>query len=140
MKRLALMCMLVAACGNPPATKSPDNTDPEPHMGTVARAHDTRTPLEQRRDAACKALGPRITKCALEDSKIAARQGEITQKQLAEISAPEILAKNTAEFIEKCEAPMSSRQVRVLEVCHRAETECAPLLACLEHLHDAPPK
>jgi hypothetical protein len=29
---------------------------------------------------------------------------------------------------------MSSRQVRVLEVCFREETECAPLEACLANL------
>ena len=36
-------------------------------------------------------------------------------------------------------ASYSSRQVRVLEVCFRAESQCIPLLACLEHLKDRGP-
>ena len=36
----------------------------------------------------------------------------------------------------KCnKADRSSRQVRVLEVCHAEETQCEPLLSCLENLN-----
>jgi hypothetical protein len=33
---------------------------------------------------------------------------------------------------------MSSRQVRVLEVCDREESQCGPLLSCLDHLNEKP--
>jgi hypothetical protein len=144
MRLAALAWLVLAACGSSPkpTTTTPGN-DPDPQLGAgsgaakTGPAHDTRTPLVQRRDAACEALGPRITQCALTDAKQAAASGEITQKQLSEISEPPILAKNTEKFVEKCEVQMSSRQVRVLEVCNHEETECAPLLACLEHLHES---
>jgi hypothetical protein len=137
MRRLAALAVVAfVACGPKPATTKPDDPDPELQLKPPPAAHDSRTPLEQRRDAACDALGPKITQCALEDSKTAAQNGEITQKQLSEISEPAVLKKNTEEFVKKCEAPMSSRQVRVLEVCGKAETECAPLLGCLAHLND----
>ena len=137
-RALVLASLLgVLACGSSP--KPATTPDPDPALGSGSAApgpvHDTRTPLVQRRDAACQALGPRITKCAVAESKTAAQNGEITQKQLADITAPEILAKHTQVFIEKCEGPMSSRQVRVLEVCNHEESECGPLLACLENLH-----
>jgi hypothetical protein len=137
MRPWLLVAVLALGCSGKPGATTPIGNDPEPAMGSnQPPAHDSRTAIEQRRDVACKALGPRITKCAVEDAKVAAQKGEITQKQLTDISTPEVLAKNTAEFVEKCEAPMSSRQVRVLEVCEHSETDCAPLLACLEHLHD----
>ncbi len=137
MKRFVLLGVLVAAgaCGPKPGPTPPDH-DPDPQLPRKPAAHDSRTPLEQRRDAACAALGPRITKCAVEDAQVAAQKGEITQKQLTEISAPEIQQKNTDNFVAKCEAPLSSRQVRVLEVCPKAETECGPMLECLGHLNE----
>jgi hypothetical protein len=131
--KLAVIALLFAAAcgpGSKPATTTPD-PDPAPPK-------DTRPPLLQRRDAACKALAPRITQCALDDSKIAAQNGEITQKTLTEISAPEILAKNSKNFIEKCEVPVSSRQLRVLEVCDREAPTCPELLSCLENLKAQP--
>ena len=45
--------------------------------------------------------------------------------------------KNTEEFVARCNVPdMSSRQVRVLEVCVREEAVCGPFLSCLDHLND----
>jgi len=41
-------------------------------------------------------------------------------------------------FIKSCKAPKtpySSRQVRVLEVCQQEESQCEPLLACLDNLN-----
>jgi hypothetical protein len=35
---------------------------------------------------------------------------------------------------------MSSRQVRVLEVCFKEEQECGPLMSCLDHLKAQPAK
>jgi hypothetical protein len=137
-----VLAFALTACGGTPKPATTPPPDPDPQLGAssgstkTGPAHDTRTPLVQRRDAACEALGPKITQCAVADAKQAARDGKITQKKLSEITEPPILAKNTEKFVEKCEVQMSSRQVRVLEVCNHAESECDPLLACLEHLHD----
>ena len=97
---------------------------------------DTRTELERRRDDACKTLGPRITDCAVADAKAALDAGQIKQAQYDEITKPEVKAKNTSEFVEDCSGKeFSSRQVRVLEVCQKEETECEPMLACLDNLN-----
>jgi len=43
----------------------------------------------------------------------------------------------TRKYVDKCDQPgkRSSRQIRVLEVCLQQETECDPLLDCLDHLN-----
>ena len=41
---------------------------------------------------------------------------------------------HTRKFVEDCQRQaLSSRQVRVYEVCLREETECEALIACLDH-------
>jgi len=98
------------------------------------------TPIEQRRDAACDQLGPKLTVCAVEDAKASLAAGKIDKPQLERDTAPAVQHKNTEEFLKACKAtPYSSRQVRVLEVCFREETRCGPLLDCLGHLSDAAP-
>jgi hypothetical protein len=98
---------------------------------------DTRTPIEQRRDAACDQLGPKLTACAVEDARADLAAGKVGQQQFALDTAPEVQRKNTEKFQAACRGTAySSRQVRVLEVCFRAETQCGPLLDCLEHLKD----
>jgi len=63
--------------------------------------------------------------------------GKIDRRQLDVDTAPEWQQKLTAKWLADCKgARYSSRQVRVLEVCFREETECGPLVACLDHLHD----
>jgi len=51
-----------------------------------------------------------------------------------------VLKKNTDMFVEKCTAwrDISSRQIRVLEVCFKEESQCGPLRECLANLQ--PPK
>jgi hypothetical protein len=96
-----------------------------------------RTPIEQRRDTACAALGPRLTACAVEDAKADLSAGKITQDQFQRDTAPEVQHKNTEQFLDGCKrSAYSSRQVRVLEVCPRAESRCQPLIDCLGHLND----
>ena len=121
-----------AACGGP--QRAPDRTggasaDPAPA--------DPRTPIERRRDAACDALGPRLTACAVADARADLAAGRIDQREFDDHTAPRWQDKLTADWLAKCKgATYSSRQVRVLEVCFREETECDPLVACLGHLHD----
>ncbi len=138
MKNLALMGLFaLAACGSkqqPPVENAGGGDSSAPAAGPT----DTRTAIEKRRDAACDSLGPRITTCAAVDAKAAKDAGQITQAQYDEITKKEILAKNTEEFVEACKAPQtpySSRQIRVLEVCQAEETECGPLMACLDNLN-----
>lgn len=138
MKKLLFLAML-AACGSKSSTPvansgSASSIGPaEDPPGPVA---DTRTEIERRRDAACETLGPKITSCAVEDAKKALAAGQLKQKEFDESTSPEIQSKNTEEFVKACkQAQYSSRQVRVLEVCQREETECEPLLACLDNLN-----
>jgi hypothetical protein len=120
------------ACGGP--QRAPDRTagapaDPAPDK--------QRTPIERRRDAACDALGPKLTACAVADARADLAAGRIDQRQFDDHAAPRRQQQLTADWLAKCKgARYSSRQIRVLEVCFREETECGPLVACLDHLHD----
>lgn len=61
MTRLSIVAALLvglAACGGTPRTAAPL---PDPPA-------DDRTEIERRRDAACEALGPRLTECAIADA------------------------------------------------------------------------
>ena len=122
----------LAACGGAQHTSEGDGS--AAHEPAVA---DTRTPIEKRRDAACDQLGPKLTACAVEDARADLAAGKVTQQQFAQDTAPDIQRKNTEEFQKACKSTAySSRQVRVLEVCFRDETQCGRLLDCLEHLKD----
>jgi len=127
----------LAACGGP--QHKPDGgggggpRDPAPPAYTG-------TPIEQRRDAACDQLGPKLTACAVEDARASLAAGKITKAQFDKDTAPGVQRKHTEKFETACKGkPYSSRQVRVLEVCLREETRCGPLLECLGHMSDAAP-
>lgn len=137
MKSLVIvLSVAAAACGSkqsPPVANSGSGD-----TGSATAPADNRTEIEKRRDSACEHLGPRITACAVEDAKKALAAGDIKQKQYDDITRSEVLKKNTAEFVEKCEkpaTPYSSRQIRVLEVCPSSESECDPLMTCLDNLN-----
>jgi hypothetical protein len=136
MKNLAFaLTILAAACGNKQPTPVA-NAGSGGSTTDVGPMKDTRTEIERRRDAACETLGPRMTACAVADAKRDLAAGKIKQDQFDKDTAPEIQKKNTEEFFEKCHgSQFSSRQVRVLEVCQQQETECEPLLACLDNLN-----
>jgi hypothetical protein len=122
----------IAACGNKGQTQVSNAGSGDP-PGPV---RDTRTELERRRDTACEQLGPRITDCAVADAKAALDAGQLKQKDFDAVTKPEIKAKNTKEFVDDCSGKeFSSRQIRVLEVCQTEETECEPMLACLDNLN-----
>lgn len=139
MKTSLVLAILVASCGNPKSgdttTPSGSNTEPPTPM------KDTRSEFEKRLDAACNALGPTLTTCAVSDANEKLRKGEITQKQFDEVTKPEIVHKLDDEWRKNCYQPtkLSSRQVRVLEVCKQAETECEPLLDCLKNFSPTKP-
>jgi hypothetical protein len=134
---VAIGIALAVACGAP--QRPTTDHDPEVGNATAGSAHpvrDTRTPLEQRRDAACKQLAPKLTSCAVEDAKADLAAGRVKQQQFEQDTAPGILEKNTQKFVDECTSKRdySSRQIRVLEVCFQQETECGPLRACLTNL------
>lgn len=129
MKKLALL--FVIACGPKQPTTTPTNDLDPP--GPVK---DTRTELERRRDTACETLGPRISACAVEDAKADLAAGKVTKEQFEKVTASGVVKKNSEKFVKDCSGhDYSSRQVRVLEVCQREESECEPLLACLDNLN-----
>lgn len=129
MTRLGFLLVL-AACGGSQTSTQPPTGDGDP-PGPV---RDTRPEIVRRRETACEALRPRMVQCTVENAKRELAAGRITQATFESITAPEILDKQGDNWMEKCNVDLSSRQVRVLEVCHREETECDPLLSCLEHL------
>jgi hypothetical protein len=92
------------------------------------------------RDTACEQPGPKLTECAVADARAAHAAGSISKQELDANISREVQRKHTDEFIKECTArPLSSRQVRVLEVCYREESECAPLLDCLANLDSRSP-
>lgn len=133
-----LVFVALVACGGkttPGTGPGSGSSEPPPPL------KDTRTEIEKRRATACGDVGKKITACALADAKAEVAAGRMTKKDFDLNTTPEILDKNTEEFVKKCNVPsMSSRQVRVLEVCSKEEAECAPLLDCLSHLDDQPAK
>jgi hypothetical protein len=128
----ALLLVLVLACGG----KQHTDTDPVPGGGSATPvAHDTRTPLEQRRDAACEQVQPRLTDCAVEDAKREVERGRMTKAEFDKLKPEELRGAHKQKFLKECKgASMSSRQVRVLEVCYREEKDCDPLAECLKNL------
>jgi hypothetical protein len=139
MNKLVLLVVL-AACGG---KQTPSGAISGSGSGTdesVAPVKDTRSLLEKRRDTACEQLAPRITACAVEDAKHDLASGKVTKQQFDQDTASGVLKKNNEEFMKKCEVTMSSRQVRVLEICPREESQCGSLLACLENLNTPPNK
>ena len=94
------------------------------------KRRDALARLQTRQDATCESLGPRITQCSMDDAR-----ATMTPEQLAELDLEKTAPKHTAEFIDQCKsADYSPRQVRVMEVCQAEESECAPLLSCLDNM------
>lgn len=125
MKNLAFV-ILLAACGS---KQSSPVTNSGSGGGDVGNFKDTRTELEKRRDAACEQLQPTLTDCAIADAK-----KSMSPAEYAKLKPEELRGAHKKKFLEECEVEMSSRQVRVLEVCYREEKECDPLAECLANL------
>jgi hypothetical protein len=130
---IALCIALAAGCSG---AASPQAAGQPGAPRTAARTAAPMTELERRQQAACRAVGERTTTCAVADARAKA-----TPAELRELALDETAPRNTAKFVDKCLAqPMSSRQVRVFEVCHREERECEPFFACLEHAKPVAPR
>lgn len=126
--------LALVACGGKPHPTTPTTGSGSADPGPVK---DTRSELEKRLATSCEAVGQRLTACAVSDAKAEVAAGRMSQKDFELNTKPEILEENTRQFVKKCNVPgMSSRQVRVLEVCHKEETECGPFVDCLSHLND----
>lgn len=136
--RAFLLIAFLAACGGG-AKQQPveDDTLPDPGTASPGGSGDPsqdeapQTELQRRQDAACERVIPRLTACAVADAK-----ARMTPEQYKKEQIEETAPVHTREFLRKCKASqLSSRQVRVYEVCDREETECGPLVACLDNLH-----
>jgi hypothetical protein len=127
MRKLAFVILVACGGGQHP---EPVKNDPDPVMPVVK---DTRTELEKRRDSACEHVQPKLTQCAVADAK-----KTMSPAELEKLKPEELVAKHKQEFLKQCKgSSMSSRQVRVLEVCDREESECDPLAECLKNLEPA---
>jgi hypothetical protein len=131
--RNVLVIALVAACGGKPAPSGPGSGSQ-----TTGVVKDTRTEIERRRDAACESLAGKLFQCGVEDSDAELAAGRISKKEHDLAVDGESKKAFHKKWMEECRVEMSSRQVRVLEVCYREETTCGPLLDCLGHLQDRP--
>jgi hypothetical protein len=121
--RALLFAGLLVACGGGGANAPKPDPDPDPDPGPQ------RSELQVRQDAACEQAGPRLTECAIADAK-----ASMPAEELAKLDLEKTRPVHTREFIKECTAGyMSSRQVRVYEVCLREETECEAFLSCLEN-------
>ena len=127
---IAMVLALVAACGNKGNSKSGDgDTLPDDLRSNGNGDPPPMTELEKRQSATCESLGPRITECAIADAR-----ATMTPEELAKLDVENTAPIHTREFVKSCKAQtLSSRQVRVYEVCQREETECEALTACLEN-------
>lgn len=125
MKHLALALFLAACSSSSRTPTTVENRDPEP-VGTE---------LERRRDAACESLAPRLTECAIADAR-----ATMSAEEFAKLDIEKTAPIHTEKFLEACKGQaMSSRQVRVYEVCQREERECEPLIACLDNANPQTP-
>jgi hypothetical protein len=116
--RFVLLALWLASCAGAPKP-DPDPVPVEPQ----------RTELEVRQDAACNLVGGRVIDCAMTDL-----QASTPPEELAKLDLAKMREENVSKFMATCAGgAMSSRQVRVYEVCAAAETECEPLLACLDN-------
>jgi hypothetical protein len=129
-KHALIAVLLAAACGGRSTTPAvEDDTLPDP-----ARGGPPRSELQRRQEAACERIAPRMTECAVEDAR-----RTLTPDQLAELDLEKTAPLHTRKFIEECTSDaLSSRQVRVYEVCEREAADCEELNACLDNLRPRP--
>jgi len=135
---VTLLGALAVGCGGPQRAPAGGGGGDElaGSGASTGAVRDTRTEIERRRDAACDALAPRITACAVEDARKDLASGKVTQQQFSQDTSEGVQRKNSEEFAKACKArTYSSRQVRVLEICPTAEQACDAMLSCLDNLN-----
>lgn len=123
--------LLLAACGSKSSKSGDGDTLPDDlHAnGNTGGGEPPMTELQKRQGAACEELGPKLTECAVADAR-----ATMSAEELAKLDIENTAKIHTREFVKSCKAQtMSSRQVRVYEVCMREESECGALTACLEN-------
>lgn len=126
---IALVLALVAACGSKNTASGDGDTLPDDLRANGNSDVPPATELEKRQGAACESLGPKLTECAIADAR-----ATMPPEELAKLDVENTGKIHTREFVKSCKAQtMSSRQVRVYEVCLREETECPALTTCLEN-------
>ena len=119
------LILALTACG--PKTQSVA----EPATPPVATVQ--LSALQRRQRAACDALGPKLTQCAVADAR-----ASMSPAELAKLDIVHTAPKHTEVFIDECNGEQySSRQVRVLEVCFREESDCNLLTDCLANIKPA---
>ena len=119
--------LALAACGGTEAAKPAQPADRKPAVPQ----------LRQRQDAACQAAGTRITDCAVADALATMTPAELAREHMVGDDLEWKKSENTKHFVEACtKAELSSRQVRVYEVCMHEASACDPYLDCLEHVND----
>jgi hypothetical protein len=122
--RSVVLALAVACSGGRSATGPTEPTPPP----------DPRPTIEKRRDTACDQLQPTLTECAIADAK-----ASLSPAEYAKLKPEELRGKHKQQFLKECKgSQMSSRQVRVLEVCFREEKQCGPLAECLANLKPQP--
>jgi hypothetical protein len=111
--------LALAACGgSKPAPESAESPPGE---------EKPLTELERRKAAGCEVVGKRLTECAVADAP---------EEKRAELKLEETAPAHTRDFIAKCTAQaLSSRQVRVYEVCGAEAPSCDELLRCLDNVN-----
>ncbi|MCW5804377.1 MAG: hypothetical protein KIT31_18545 [Deltaproteobacteria bacterium] len=135
--RLVFVAALVAACsGNGKTTTTPHGGDGSAGSATPPPPPvDNRSEIQKRRDVACEALQPVLLDCA-----IASAKANLTPEEYRNLNPDQLRAQHKKEFLADCKGKeLSSRQVRVLEVCFREEKECGPLADCLAYLNAQKP-
>jgi predicted small lipoprotein YifL len=121
--------LALAACGSKNPKAGDGDTLPDDLRSNGNGDPPPQTELEKRQGAACEELGPKLTECAIADAR-----ATMSPDELAKLDVENTGKIHTREFVKSCKAQtMSSRQVRVYEVCMREETECGALTACLEN-------
>lgn len=127
------LLVFLVACSAP---AKPPLRDPDPMPSNHGVAKDTRTPIEIRRDAACSSSGDKLVSCAVADADTDLASGKVSKAEHDKNTAPEIRRGLKAEWLKTCTRPLTSHQVRVLEVCLKEEAACGPFADCLQHLND----
>jgi hypothetical protein len=125
--RSIVIAVVLAACTPSPGPTT-DTTTPTPPA-------DTRTPIEKRRDEGCEQVGRKSAACAVEESNRKFADGKITKTEHEQAVEPKVVRALGDKYIAECRhEQLSSRQVRVMEVCMREETECAAWQSCIANM------
>jgi hypothetical protein len=124
-----LLAAALAACGGGQKPPPPDEGDDDLSALTPPDAAPM-TELQRRQVAACDQVIPRLVDCTVE---LGLR--DQPPEKIAEADIEHTAPIHKREELKKCKAAqLSSRQIRVLEVCDREESECEPLIACLDNM------